>query len=1767
MFGLRATHLFILPLLCTAIRFEEEVTKPPQRQEFLLRRKHPAPVAEQEGSARFRPGSRPTVASHAYWLTTTTPAPPQWHSQGDTSDDAGPREGGKQAGTECTGRGHSWGCGPFGPQREGRGQRSGQDAESDAEVEESGVWRRASALTAPVHGGGWTGPQEWCLLPTGQFPYPLDCRRFVNCWNGKAFVQPCAPGTLFNADTRECDFPSKVRGCDQHRSPPVETSGSDRNPASNAKLVEFDDGEEYGGEGVIDVRASEQESIFRLPPPRASTQRPWEVGVITEAYPRATTAVPPQRGLNNQRGGRGWVIETTTSRAMVFKSKMSCPENNGIFPHPEFCDRYVQCHGGRPHSMMCGPGTLFDAQKKMCDYARNVRCYIGGGVEGEEEELSVQESRVQPQVVVRPPPPTPQAHTPPLEVDPPTTGQHHNLQPPVRWGYPQRGYPQPPTHHPAATPSSGRVVPPIGQTSKPPSSIRGGSHVEQTAPQMGRMVPPNSRATPTIGETVPRASQTPTIGSEWQPVGRVPISQTTPRTASRPAPHASQAPAVSSGWQPVGRVPMGQVTPPVGRPASVPPGARSIVLGPVLEGWVGTPPTGQSIRLRGGTWPWEGRVEAHVGDGVWAPVCDQRRRWTLAEGSVICRQLGYPRGAEFTWQGHSVEQNTSSANSITRVECKGNESSLASCRIDTVGQCDVGRDVVAVRCLKEYRSLCAVDEVPFGGQCYSLVKLPIPAEDSGRMSLARESAAKECERRGGGLVRISSQGENDFLSEWLLHQHPEVLTVMTGGVSMPMGSKDVWMWETSHFAMTYSNWWNGWGGGGVASGKGAVGRGRCMVMSRLFECPPGAKGPHHSSSKQGLNSKLHCKADYHFWTEYDCNLPTHGAICKRNPSDVGCVWHLGMDYIGLASVTRHGNSCIPWDNGPFGSPHPDSRLQGHNLCRNYGGPDGRPVAEGHPWCYVDSVGRWEPCEIPPCRVADEGKRLPSSSIGEATGGSSGDVLVGGEARKKQVAEVTCQAGEFDCGGECIPKSYVCDGLQDCANGKDEALGECKGSVRLLKEFRRKAGMRLRQKVGPQTLEKWVQVSTEDCATHCLDKERQAQHCAGFSYHFKDEQCLLIVSKKNSDLNAQLDFEKKSGWDHYELLPPTAHCRGMFHCKNGTCIDSSKVCNGVNDCGDRSDEVNCSSADLGFSVRLTGGKASHEGRVEVQAYGRWGVICDDLFGLADADVICRELGFSLGAAEAVLHSGFGSGVLKGSPLFLMDDVECKGNEKSLSECQFPGWGDHNCGPEEVAGVVCKVPGSVCQSDQFHCHGSKECIPLEYLCDNLKDCEDGSDEDDLHCQSEVLVRLADGPTSHEGRVEVRYHGVWGTVCDDDFGIPDAQVICRMLGLGWGPGVAVMKEAHYGQGTGPIWLDEMHCSGNEEKLLDCPRFPWGKNNCGHSEDASVKCMPPGVGGNILTATTAPTVWGGSPAANSGKAGRVPSKSTEDILPSGCATNSSVWMRAFGVNRPSPNALVAQPKVTGGKDFQIGPIPWQASLRVRTGPAKSVHWCGAVVLSPQLALTAGHCVQDYAKEAYIIRVGDYDSKLDEGTEQEVPIAEVYIHEDFNKGPYLNNDIALLKLKAPPGIHFSDKVHGVCLPKAEEGDGGEWGRSPGVECVISGWGSVGRGGSGFSRTLRSAVIPLLNQSVCRAEHVYGDKAIGAGMGCAGSLLEGGADSCQGDSGGPLVCFDKGNKPVLYGITSWGQGCGRANKPGVYSRVSYYRSWMDKKIQEAILGI
>ncbi|XP_041039906.1 lysyl oxidase homolog 3B-like [Carcharodon carcharias] len=112
--------------------------------------------------------------------------------------------------------------------------------------------------------------------------------------------------------------------------------------------------------------------------------------------------------------------------------------------------------------------------------------------------------------------------------------------------------------------------------------------------------------------------------------------------------------------------------------------------------------------------------------------------------------------------------------------------------------------------------------------------------------------------------------------------------------------------------------------------------------------------------------------------------------------------------------------------------------------------------------------------------------------------------------------------------------------------------------------------------------------------------------------------------------------------------------------------------------------------------------------------------------------------------------------------------------------------------------------------------------------------------------VAVRMSGYPRKHnEGRVEVLYEGEWGTICDDDFKLENAMVLCRMMGFttatGW------THSAKYGKGTGRVWLDNLECLGTEKDISECKSLGWGQTDCTHEEDAGVICKDERIPGYI--------------------------------------------------------------------------------------------------------------------------------------------------------------------------------------------------------------------------------------------------------------------------------------------------------------------------------
>lgn len=281
-------------------------------------------------------------------------------------------------------------------------------------------------------------------------------------------------------------------------------------------------------------------------------------------------------------------------------------------------------------------------------------------------------------------------------------------------------------------------------------------------------------------------------------------------------------------------------------------------------------------------------------------------------------------------------------------------------------------------------------------------------------------------------------------------------------------------------------------------------------------------------------------------------------------------------------------------------------------------------------------------------------------------------------------------------------------------------------------------------------------------------------------------------------------------------------------------------------------------------------------------------------------------------------------------------------------------------------------------------------------------------------------------------------------------------------------------------------------------------------------------------------------------------PSRPTESNLP---LTPTTLPKEFSTCGKPQPKKAIT--RIFGGLKVPPGALPWQVSLQVKhKGSLQAYrHICGGVLIDSCWVLTAGHCIEP-GKDMRVV-MGGLSLNMAEPTKQTIQVEEAIVHENYRETyAAVYNDIALLRLKDTDGVCATETqfVKTACLPDAQLPDG--------IECTISGWGATEDSDLGSNHLLEANVL-LINKEKCSEPKIYG-KVLDGGMFCAG-YLQGGVDSCQGDSGGPLTCQEN-NAHVIYGLVSWGDQCGRKNKPGVYTQVTHYLDWIKSKTQAASIN-
>ncbi|KAG9330685.1 hypothetical protein JZ751_022416 [Albula glossodonta] len=368
--------------------------------------------------------------------------------------------------------------------------------------------------------------------------------------------------------------------------------------------------------------------------------------------------------------------------------------------------------------------------------------------------------------------------------------------------------------------------------------------------------------------------------------------------------------------------------------------------------------------------------------------------------------------------------------------------------------------------------------------------------------------------------------------------------------------------------------------------------------------------------------------------------------------------------------------------------------------------------------------------------------------------------------------------------------------------------------------------------------------------------------------FDQQDAEVVCRELGCGVPAEVRGTAAFGRGEDQVWPEEIQCRGneSHICFCPSSPTQKQHCSHENDVG-----LVCS----GYTEsRLVNGPDICSGRVELQYLGTWGTQLE------------------CGTAVAVVGQawfGEGDGPIR------TDVFNCHGNETRLSQCVVSSWSRTACSHGQDVGVICTaLDGTVRLSGESECEGQVEvyyqqtwrrvveswsfreasvvCRQLGcgsvvqvyssspsgmgdsdvcltgFQCNgtesHLGNCSaphsltcGSSKQVSITCSSHRYLRLVGGGGDCAGRLEVFHRGSWGTVCDDSWDLEDAQVVCRQLQCG--TALSVPLPFPLRPATGPIWLDEVGCVGNETSLWECPPAEWGqKEDCVHKEDVTVLC-----------------------------------------------------------------------------------------------------------------------------------------------------------------------------------------------------------------------------------------------------------------------------------------------------------------------------------------
>ncbi|XP_004577830.1 mannan-binding lectin serine protease 1 isoform X3 [Ochotona princeps] len=275
-------------------------------------------------------------------------------------------------------------------------------------------------------------------------------------------------------------------------------------------------------------------------------------------------------------------------------------------------------------------------------------------------------------------------------------------------------------------------------------------------------------------------------------------------------------------------------------------------------------------------------------------------------------------------------------------------------------------------------------------------------------------------------------------------------------------------------------------------------------------------------------------------------------------------------------------------------------------------------------------------------------------------------------------------------------------------------------------------------------------------------------------------------------------------------------------------------------------------------------------------------------------------------------------------------------------------------------------------------------------------------------------------------------------------------------------------------------------------------------------------------------------------------------------------IWINeALGKRLPTCLPVCGLPKfsrtlmarIFNGRPAQKGTTPWVAMLsHVNEQP-----FCVGSLLGSSWIVTAAHCLHQsldpddptlhntdlISPSDFKIIMGKHWRLRSDENEQQLKVKRIILHPQYKPNTF-ENDVALVELLESPSLN--DFVMPICLPEEPQQEGDM--------VLVSGWGKQFL--QRFPETLMEIEIPIVNHHICQEAYAQINKKVTRDMICAGEK-EGGKDACTGDSGGPMVTLDKEKGQwYLVGTVSWGEGCGKKDRYGVYSYIYHNKDWIQK---------